>query len=251
VAAILDSIEVYFEATLQDIPQHYWGYLLYMELEKRLSYNMVGLLSADHSFSFAQYAEPLPSGQLLWHICCWDEELSYSIYQVIHAMPEIVIYDRNHPVQLRTVRLLHHQWTEEELAKDYFLTDSPIRVMGVRVITPALHKSEGRYSLFPSVELIYYSIIKRCQIFTDRFGLRDKALVAELVNHTRLWQYELKTVPYEINGSNIVGFRGTFQVHFDAEDSLARLSGLIFSLAEFTGIGIRTVEGMGACKIAT
>ncbi|MDR2519706.1 MAG: CRISPR system precrRNA processing endoribonuclease RAMP protein Cas6 [Eubacteriaceae bacterium] len=221
---------------------------MYNELEKRLSYNMIGLLNTDHSFSYSQYAEPLSSGNLLWHISCWEDELSYSIARAVHSMATVSIRDREKTIQLRIVRYESKSWSDEELASDFFASD-PIRLMGFRIITPALHKNEGKYLLFPAIDLIYFSIARRCQTIMDRFSFRDKGVLSEMIQQTKIWQYELRTVPYEINGSNVIGFRGAFQIKLDGTEEIARASGLVLSLAEFTGIGLKTVEGMGACKV--
>jgi CRISPR-associated endoribonuclease Cas6 len=248
-SAIIHTFEIRFEVLSNDVPQPHWSFSLYRELEKRLSFNMAGLLGEEMAMSMSQYIEPLRTGEILWHVSCWDSELAYSIARIIHSMSSIVVYDKDKQIQIRLARYTSKELTDDGLASEFLLATDAVRLMGVRVITPALHKSEGKYLLFPSIDLIYYSILGRCQIFNDRFSLRDPSLINEIIKQTRIWQYELRTVPYEINGSNVVGYRGAFQVHFDGDDEVARLSGLILSLAKYTGIGLKTPEGMGACNI--
>ena len=82
---------------------------------------------------------------------------------------------------------------------------------------------------------------------TLRFPAEDLQLLTE---HTRIHQYKLETALFGLEGSWIRGYTGQVTLRISGPEPLIRFGNMLYGLAPWFGVGIKTTLGMGGCLVS-
>lgn len=97
--------------------------------------------------------------------------------------------------------------------------------------------------------LIMQSLLTRWNYFCpDICIIEDDGIAEILAFYTRPTRYALHTAEFSVDGYNLRGFRGDLALQFLGSDMVRRVLGILLTFAPFSGIGIKTVLGMGAVE---
>ena len=225
----------------------HWGSLLHGVLMRNLPEEIAKQLHGQATRPFSQYVEPLDDKSLKWRIGIWDESIARIITQTIKGLKNVVLSGNNVVLSVRGSN-------SESISKDDFISNilTVNKIPGyyeLRYKTPSTHKSAGIYVAFPNMELIYQNLSSRFFAYIHALNINNDEAVMQLAGHSRIIRHELKSQPYFMAGATILGYMGYIKVKIHGADIIARLGGLLLSLAEYMGIGIKTAMGMGGCQI--
>ena len=101
------------------------------------------------------------------------------------------------------------------------------------------------------MELIGNSLRNHLCAISPSIALADDEVMDQVLRFTRISRYELRSSVFQLEGAYVTGYSGRLELHFDGPDALRRLSGVLFGIAEWTGIGVKTSLGMGGCSVKT
>lgn len=228
-------------------PSVHWGSLFHGILMKLLPSETATELHKIALRPYAQYVELLEGNRLRWHIGIWDKETVPLVLRAVMGQSQVELTGRD--VVLTATGSTHESVPVLDFMEKHLVEQEPNRRYEIKFKTPCTHKSAEQYALFPSMALIYQNLAKRLSAFDACANLYDGEVIAQLAAHTQVTRYALKSAPYYLEGTKILGYTGYLCVCTYGPDTLIRLSGLLLSLANYMGVGIKTAMGMGGCTV--
>lgn len=224
-----------------------WGSLLHGFLIQALPPDVAEILHHSRLRPFSQYVLPQPGQSLKWVIGMWDREIAGHIAQVILPLTRLELEQKGIILEVAGTQKIVQG--EEEYFSRFFAAGTPCRRYELEFITPCTHRRDGRYTLFPSPDLIVSSISRRYSAHARGVSVDDSAAMEQIARHMRIVRYSLRTAVYFLEDIKITGYVGRITLVIGGPEQLVRLAGALLSLAEYCGIGIKTALGMGAVKI--
>lgn len=197
--------------------------------------------------SFSQWIEVKNRELFIWHVCSIDDDLSAELDTIFS---EKQIWHCSHKdCDFQVTDIQRKAMSFAEYMKPFFLSDKAPNWISMVFQTPCTHKVQKRYAIFPSVDLIANSLRSRiCTTFPD-FALAEDEVMDQVLMNTRISRYHLNSSVYHLEGASVTGYQGSLEIHFDGPDALRRLCCVLFGMAEWTGVGIKTSLGMGGCTV--
>lgn len=227
-------------------PSYNWGSLMHGVLMELLPEKAADLLHEANLRPFSQYVLPMSENKFEWHIGTWDNDVSNDMAKAISVLSHINLKHKGMILEVSNVT--RSIQSERDFFARFFTTEYPCRRYKLEFLTPCTHKSEGEYVLYPTPKLILQSLHARFCAFSQEFSLDDEEMLAQLVAHTRIVHYSLRSAQYYLESVRVNGYRGRVTLSVSGSEQIARLVGMLLSFAEYSGIGIKTSLGMGGCR---
>ena len=226
-------------------PSPNWGSLLHGMLIEHLAGIWGTELHSEGARPLSQWVEPLGGARFRWHVQIMDERLALCFEE--SCAPGSVWRCRHNHSDFTVVEVTAEQTGLVDYIRGW--VDYPAGPqLSLIFKTAATHKSRGRYVLYPTPELIAGSIRSRLTGGDSGLVLTDEDL-EELTGGTEIVSYHLQTVPFSLEGSRVTGYVGRVGLRLRGPDSLIRFGHMLYGLAEWYGVGIKTALGMGGCLV--
>ncbi len=137
----------------------------------------------------------------------------------------------------------------QKITDDMFQSWNPPTGADMDFLTPVSFKRDGRYVIWPELDLIWQSLFQRWNEFSPLSRIEEENLASRLSKVSYISRYRLHTQAFSLEGRSIYGFAGRISIRFTGPDMSRRLLGLLTCFAPFAGIGIKTALGMGQVKV--
>lgn len=113
--------------------------------------------------------------------------------------------------------------------------------------SPTSFKSGGVQLLFPEPKLVFSSLLRKWDAFSDVKYPDD---CNELFSVIRTSHYDLRTEIVNFSRYRIIGFKGTieYEVPEDTPQDLRHMVNALADFAFYAGVGVKTTMGMGQVK---
>ena len=92
-------------------------------------------------------------------------------------------------------------------------------------------------------------ILIACDAVMKDESMIDEETLEQLCENSRVICYDLKSVPFHLEGIKIPAFIGKITIKLTGTQTLANFAHLLLQFGTYSGIGIKTAIGMGAVKI--
>ena len=228
-------------------PSQNWGALMHGMLIEHLRGAWPAILHQDSARPISQWIEPLDQKRLVWHVNLLDDQLGVCFLEACQEGDEWYCQHNGSKLQIR------HMDIRSETIADYIdrkmNTPRPSRELLLSFKTVTTHKSGGKYVLFPSVELISGSLRNRLRDLYEEYTVPDE-LLSLLTENTAIQQYHLQSANFGLEGSWVRGYVGQLQLRVNGNEETGRFGNMLYGLAPWFGIGIKTALGMGGCLIS-
>lgn len=244
---MLTKLSIDFDIPKGANPSASWGSLFHGALMKELPPEIATDLHTEAVRPYAQYVEIISDVKLRWHIGIWNNDISPFILKTVLSLAQVELTGRE--ITLPVSASKRESVPINAYVAHYLAEQKLNRQFEIRFMTPCTHKSGGQYLPFPSILMIYQSIAKRFLAAGDHTHLYDPRIMVDLAAFTRVFRYNLRSTPYFLEGVKILGYTGYVCVDISGSEELLRQSGLLLSLANYLGIGIKTAMGMGGCTV--
>jgi len=228
-------------------PSPSWGTLMHGMLMEHLRGSWPHLLHEDTGRPVSQWVEPLGPKELDWHVQIMDDNLAVCFLESCQKGDEWFCQHNGSRMVIEDLTVV------SESLQDYIQRKmdepgvSPMITLTFKTATT--HKSQGKYVLFPSVELIANSLRNRLCETDESIALPDEHLKL-LTEHTQIYQYQLQSARFGLEGSWIKGYTGTVVLKLTGPEEFIRFGNMLYGLAQWYGIGIKTTLGMGGCIVS-
>lgn len=132
---------------------------------------------------------------------------------------------------------------------DEFYNVKGEKYYNIEFITPTSFKSNGRYMIFPDMNLIYKSLMRKYSAASDEMDMYDDDTLEQLVMGSEITRYRLQSTVFPLEGVSIPSYKGSMSVKIHGTDTMSRYARLLFRFGEYSGVGIKSSIGMGAIRI--
>lgn len=203
-----------------------------------------------HESMLKPYAQTIKKmgNETFWQICTLNEQAFQQIilpiangkldlFQIKHNENFVSIIERNMIIE-----------SYQDLISKYYFGNCT-RSIKIRFISPTAFKQNDNYVFYPNMELIYNSLMNKYDMFSEENGMRSEDVLMQLIEDTKIIKYNLRSVPFYMEGIKIPAFMGDIQLKISGPQSLVNLIHLLFEFGCYSGIGIKTAIGMGAIEI--
>ena len=194
---------------------------------------------------YSQYVT-LKEGKLCWRIQTLTEEAFDEILVPLMKQSQLTLKQRGYPVGLSHFRIAR----QENFAdiEERCWSGRRIHHIDMDFLTSTSFKTNGTYAIFPDPRLLFVSLVRKWNAFSDASIIDEPDLIDHLASQLDISDYHLHMHPFSVEGRRIRAFRGNVTYSFFKNDMAASLAATLASFAMYTGIGIKTALGMGAVE---
>ena len=133
----------------------------------------------------------------------------------------------------------------DELFVRNYISGKVSRIVTMKFITPAAFKSNGRYINYPTLKLIFSSLINKYDSSSTTTSLYDDKLMDELLENTEIIGYNLRSTLFHLEGVKIPSFLGSIKIKVGGSSNMVSLVNMLAEFAQYSGVGIKCSLGMG------
>lgn len=136
---------------------------------------------------------------------------------------------------------------KELMEKNYFQECSPY--LHLVFITPTAFKQNGEYCIFPSIRLLFQSLMLKYDASSIESSVYSDELLEHYEKFAKITRYKLKSTIFQMNGAKIPSFIGEIYIHVKGPQPMINLAHLLAEFGTYSGVGIKTGIGMGAFEV--
>ena len=185
-------------------------------------------------------------GRASWTVDLFDPRLE-PILTALAAEPSLTVQKLTFQVQATTYAPLPQPAELFSLAAERFGEADRCRI---ELLTPCTFRQQGRYVIFPTVELMVQSLAARWDLLHPDTPIRDPDAGRELCRGLAIEDYRLHTTRGQLKGVRIPAFCGSVILRQRLPAPLRQLWQVLLLSGEQTGMGAKTALGMGAITAA-
>lgn len=207
------------------------------------------LLHQSQLKPYSQYLMRTKENQMVWVINCLNEEFYQKVGKklVDPELSQVFIRHKDLVVNLKGKETDFTSYPE--LVAEHYSSPAKSRNHRLRLLTPMGFKSGGRYEILPDLRLMFQSIMRRFDAFSDGYHLFDKEALVHLTEHCHITSYRLSSSRFHVEGTTIPAMIGQWTTFVQGPSVMNDLVSLLMAYATYSGIGIKTAMGMGAVSL--
>lgn len=244
---IIWNTELQLPDNLNLKPSANWGSLMHGMLIEHLPETWQEALHAEGLRPFSQWIEPLDARRFRWHLCVYADDLAETVDAMLTE--NAIWHCRRLDADMTFTKIERESISLQQYMKRIFTKETAPDRLRLYFRTTTSHKVQGQYQLFPDVGWIGGSLRKHIMELDTECVLGDDEVFEDILNHTRLTRYELRSGTYDLEGARVYGYRGWIELNIKGPDAMRRLAYMLFAFAPYSGAGIKTALGMGGCTI--
>ena len=245
---MVTSLKIKFEYNDKIKPNSSLASVFHGVLMEKIDTAYADDLHISRTHPYSQYITN-EDGCVVWNINVLDDLSAEKIIKVLKSDTFDKAELKSKDITLNIVSKELDAVSYDDLIKEYYLDGRSSRYITIRTITPTAFKSNGRYVIFPTSELILNSIARKYDAFSGSTSILDEQLSYYIEENTDIVEYDLKSVKFSLEGITIPSFLGTVKIKLSGNREFICLMNMLLRYGEFCGTGIKTSLGMGAYKI--
>lgn len=219
------------------------------ELAIKVNGFIMSKLSSDYAgFLHSQATNPYSlnvireSDKIVVTVNLLDERAIQEVGGILLDLKDLVLESYKQPIIIEKTEIFNLSYQE---LSDYFYNERDSTTFTIRFDSPTSFKSQGDYSIFPSMRLIFQSLMQKYSRLVEGKSEIDEELLDFLVSQSRLTSYQLKTHYFAIHKVKIPAFRGSITFRLSGAKTLKSYAYMLLAFGEYSGVGIKTSLGMG------
>ena len=215
-----------------------WGYRLYAWLLEQIPHEDAQHFHEQDKKTISQYVE-----QGKWYMSLMDQETIDCFSPLLENTKEIDLHgDRIFAEVISCSKPMDCM---------YFLQkgrEQREKWVSLQICSPASFKQAGRYTIFPTEELLIQSLVRKWNSLFPQYLLEDPDLLKLLKENVHIVDYKLRSGRYHLKDASIPGFYGVIYLQARLPVVVQELWNSLLALAPYCGIGIKTTLGMGGVQ---
>ena len=229
------------------------------QIDYRNSSNLQGVIMENIDTGYAQalheqalnpYSQYLVKrdGITVWCINTLNKEAYENIIKrlIDSQFSHFSIKNEQVKVKIKEKRLITME--KSELMKEFYEEEGQ-RFYNIEFMTPTSFKSNGKYVIFPNIEMISRSLMKKYTNTSSELDMYDEDTLQQLVECCEITRYKLQSTSFPLERVNIPAYKGSISMKINGNDTISRYIRLLLKFGEYSGVGIKTSIGMGAIRL--
>lgn len=230
---------------------------LYGEIEQNRNDLLGGLLQGfimeniDSSYAkklhesnlhpYSQYI--LRDGEkLIWILNTFNIEAKDKLAEVIKKKDSIYLRYKDKNFKINSCK--EENLPYSEFVARYYLGEGK-RKLNIKFLTPTSFKQNSKYVMFPSIRLMFQSLMMKFDTGSADMKIFDKQILRDFEDNIEISGYKLRTTSFHLEGVKIPSFIGEVSIVIRGAKELVNLANMLIAFGCYSGIGIKTSIGMG------
>ena len=172
------------------------------------------------------------------------DKLIYNINN--EAKKSIFLKKRNETLYIKEFSIIESDY--KELNKILYENKSK-KILKLKFITPTSFRQDNRYCIFPSVRLIFQSLMHKYDAVSVQSRVYDAQVLKSYEEQAYIEEYKLRSTVFSLEGIFIPAFIGEISIKINAPTQLVNLAYMLAEFGCYAGVGIKTAVGMGAIAV--
>lgn len=131
---------------------------------------------------------------------------------------------------------------------DIFYRSESNNEFTIKFLSATSFKSNGEYLMFPDINLILKSLMRRYNYVFENSNEIDWDLFNELVSKTKIVSYRTFSSYHPIHKVYIPGFKGDIKIRCNGNQTIVNYLAMLIKFSNYSGIGIKNTMGMGSVR---
>lgn len=184
---------------------------------------LMGIISPDWAATmheekvrpYSQYVT-LKEGKLYWRIQTLTEEAFDEILVPLMKQSQLTLKQRGYPVGLSHFRIARQETFAD--IEERCWSGRRIHHIDMDFLTSTSFKTNGTYAIFPDPRLLFVSLVRKWNAFSDASIIDEPDLIDHLASQLDISDYHLHMHPFSVEGRRIRAFRGNVTYGFFKND---------------------------------
>ncbi|MDY5496676.1 MAG: CRISPR system precrRNA processing endoribonuclease RAMP protein Cas6 [Anaerobutyricum sp.] len=225
----------------------YLASMLHGALMEQIESRYVEKLHKSEIHPFSQYVT-IQKDQIVWTVNCLTKEAEDIILSALEAKTFTSIYLSHRDETLFIQEKERKECSFPELINDYYFGEKR-NLLNIRFVSPTAFKSGGEYCIFPSIRLIFQSLMLKYDACCEENHVFSEEILAHYEKYARIIRYRLRSVSFHMEGVHIPAFTGDVTIKINGPQPMVNMAWMLAEFGTFSGIGIKTGLGMGGMEI--
>lgn len=186
---------------------------------------------------------------IIWQINSLNEKSKIEIIDRLNNDNFKTLYLQHKDKEIEIIDKTIVKTSYKEIFEKNYLSSDYSRFANFIFNSPTAFKSNGVYVNFPTIQLIFRSLLSKYNACSDFTNLEDDRLIDEINDYIMINKYKLKSTLFHLEGRTIPSFKGSITLKSYGSEKLTRLINMLVEFGTYSGVGIKTAIGMGAISI--
>lgn len=221
------------------------GSILHGFLMENISTEFSKDMHRNQLHSYSQYI--IKNGeQLIWTINTLDSDTKNEIVDRIITLDSVKLKHRKENITIAKKEI--KSITYDQLFERFYIKKQA-KSIKLKFITPTSFKCKGEYMIYPTVRLIFQSLINKFNDFSKDIGVSCDEFLPLLEEILILKNYDLKSTTFSLEGIRVPSFCGELEYFINAPQHIINMVHMLAEFGTYSGVGIKTSMGMGGIKV--
>lgn len=135
------------------------------------------------------------------------------------------------------------------IAQSFLGDTKQYKKVDIIFVTPTSFKANQAYEIFPNIERIMRSFLKKWNAFSTSDVYDDEELFQALCDNIYVADYRMRLQKFYLEQTKIPGFQGNYMLICKRNIILSNLAAMLCYYGSLCGCGIKVAVGMGALDI--
>lgn len=180
--------------------------------------------------------------KVIWTLNTLNKEAKENIGDIMKKKESIYFRYKDKTLKIKSFEEKNMDY--RDLVKNYYLKDGK-RYLKIRFLTPTSFKQDGRYVIFPSIRLIFQSLMMKFDNACTDMEVFTNEVLEGFEKYTGISKYKLRSTFFHLEGVKIPAFIGEVTINMKGPTELVNLANMLLAFGTYSGVGIKTGIGMG------
>lgn len=238
---MLSSLNIELEGKIEKSRNDLLGSLFQGFIMENIDTDYADTLHVSTLHPYSQYVT-MTDDKIIWTLNTLNAEAKEKIADKIKKMEKVNIKYKEK--EYKIVSTKEKSISYKDLVKENYLKDGSRRLK-VSFLTPTSFKQDGRYVIFPTVRLIFQSLMLKFDKSSSDMEVFGKDILETFESYTEITMYKLRSTYFHLGGIKIPSFIGDITITIKGPAQLVNLANLLLKFGTYSGVGIKTGIGMG------
>lgn len=205
-----------------------------------------------HSSNLKPFSQNITKkdNQIIWTINTLNEESFEKILvPLLKDNIQSIFLKQKKNICIIEKKEIIYESSYNDFTKKYYLAERLSKYIKCKFETPTSFKSYNNYLIFPDLQLMYNSLMKKYDANTNCFSIYDKEVLQELVICSKIIEYKLKSSEFCLEKTKIHSFSGEITIEINGNNTIKSLFYMLLHFGNFAGVGTKTALGMGKFSV--
>lgn len=238
---MLSSLNIELEGKIEKSRNDLLGSLFQGFIMENIDTDYADTLHVSTLHPYSQYVT-MTDDKIIWTLNTLNAEAKEKIADKIKKMEKVDIKYKER--EYKIVSTKEKSISYKDLVKENYLKDGSRRLK-VSFLTPTSFKQDGRYVIFPTVRLIFQSLMLKFDKSSSDMEVFGKDILETFESYTEITMYKLRSTYFHLDGTKMPSFIGDITITIKGPSQLVNLANLLLKFGTYSGVGIKTGIGMG------